>query len=128
MSAKAPGNEGISFRDAAIAELQSRAEKLPRGSVVTVVLSGTRPETLSGSAIHEAFVMLINMTVILTFVPLLYLFAALPVLRRRAAGAREVSGSRIIDRSGWRKRSSAGWRGVPFGGAFRQRLIRLGSP
>ena len=30
--------------------------------------------------------MLIDMTLILTFVPLLYIFAALPILRRRAGG------------------------------------------
>ena len=39
---------------------------------------------LSGSAIHEAYTVLIDMTVILTFVPLLYMFAAAPVLRFRA--------------------------------------------
>jgi amino acid transporter len=41
---------------------------------------------LSGSAIHEAYTVLIDMTVILTFVPLLYMFAAAPVLRLRARG------------------------------------------
>ena len=42
---------------------------------------------LSGSAMHEAYTVLIDMTVILTFVPLLYMFAAAPVLRLRARGA-----------------------------------------
>jgi len=41
---------------------------------------------LAGATIREAFVVLIDMSAILTFVPLLYLFAALPVLRRRARG------------------------------------------
>jgi amino acid transporter len=39
---------------------------------------------LSGSAVHEAFIALIDMSIILSFVPLLYMFAALPVLRLRA--------------------------------------------
>lgn len=41
---------------------------------------------LSGSTIHEAFVVLLDMTVILSLMPLLYIFASLPVLRWRAAG------------------------------------------
>ena len=41
---------------------------------------------ISGTAVREAFVLLIDMTLILTFIPLLYILAALPVLRRRAAG------------------------------------------
>jgi len=45
---------------------------------------------ISGSAIHEAFLVLIDMSVILSFVPLFYLFAALPVLRRRAVGHRST--------------------------------------
>jgi glutamate:GABA antiporter len=42
---------------------------------------------ISGSAIHEAFIALIDMSMILSFVPLLYMFAALPTLRRRSAGS-----------------------------------------
>jgi len=41
---------------------------------------------LSGSAIHEAFLVLIDMSIILGLIPLVYMFAALPVLRRRAGG------------------------------------------
>jgi amino acid transporter len=41
---------------------------------------------LSGATIHEAFVVLLDMTTILSLFPLLYIFAALPVLRRRAQG------------------------------------------
>ena len=41
---------------------------------------------ISGSAIHEAFVLLIDMTVALTCIVWLYLFASLAVLRHRAAG------------------------------------------
>jgi len=45
------------------------------------------PAPLSGSTIHEAFVVLLDMTVILSLMPLLYIFASLPVLRWRAAGS-----------------------------------------
>jgi glutamate:GABA antiporter len=53
-----------------------------QGILVTIVLLGA----LSGSAIREAYFVLIDMTVILTLLPLLYMFAALPVLRWRARG------------------------------------------
>jgi hypothetical protein len=54
MSAKVPGADGTSFRDAAIAELERRAERLPRGSVVTLIVSGTRPVMLAGPAVPWA--------------------------------------------------------------------------
>jgi glutamate:GABA antiporter len=41
---------------------------------------------ISGSAVHEAFLLLIDMTVALTSVVWVYIFASLPVLRWRAAG------------------------------------------
>lgn len=44
---------------------------------------------LSGATIHEAFNILIDMTIILTLLPLLYIFAAFPILRRRAKGRNE---------------------------------------
>jgi hypothetical protein len=50
MSAK-PASGGVSFRDAAINELENRAQRLPRGSVVTLILSGNRPVMLAGPAI-----------------------------------------------------------------------------
>ncbi len=40
-----------SFRDAAISELEKRAKGLPRGSVVTVILTGNRPVMLAGPAL-----------------------------------------------------------------------------
>lgn len=40
---------------------------------------------LSGSTIKEAFVILLDMTIITSMLPLLYIFAAYPILRRRAA-------------------------------------------
>ncbi len=55
---------------------------LTQGVLATAVLLAA----ISGSAVHEAYLMLIDMTVILSFLPLLYMFAALPVLRRRASG------------------------------------------
>ena len=53
---------------------------LTQGVLTTLVLLAA----LSGSAIHEAFIALIDMSMILSFIPLLYMFAALPVLRRRS--------------------------------------------
>ncbi|MEO7043340.1 MAG: amino acid permease, partial [Gemmatimonadaceae bacterium] len=55
---------------------------LTQATIVTLILW----TALSSSTIHETYLILVDMTVILTFVPLLYIFAALPVLRRRAAG------------------------------------------
>jgi amino acid transporter len=55
---------------------------LTQGVLATAVLL----IAISGSAVHEAYLMLIDMTVILSFLPLLYMFAALPMLRRRASG------------------------------------------
>lgn len=55
---------------------------LTQATIVTLVLWAA----LSNSTIHETYLILVDMTVILTFVPLLYIFAALPVLRRSAGG------------------------------------------
>jgi hypothetical protein len=49
MSAQPSG--GVSFRDAAINELEQRAKGLPRGSVVTLILTGNRPVMLAGPAV-----------------------------------------------------------------------------
>jgi amino acid transporter len=43
--------------------------------------------SLSGSTIHEAFALLVDMMVILGLLPLLYVFAAYPVLRRALRGS-----------------------------------------
>ncbi|MDP9083027.1 MAG: APC family permease [Pseudomonadota bacterium] len=56
---------------------------LAQGGLTTVVLLAA----ISGSAVREAYIVLIDMTVILTFLPLLYMFAALPMLRRRSPGS-----------------------------------------
>jgi len=57
---------------------------LTQGVLTTIVLLAA----LSGSTIHEAYIVLIDMTIILTFMPLFYIFAALPMLRCRAAGSK----------------------------------------
>jgi glutamate:GABA antiporter len=58
---------------------------LVQGTITSIILLAA----LSGSTIHEAFVVLLDMTVILSLLPLLYIFAALPVMRLRAAGRDE---------------------------------------
>jgi amino acid transporter len=55
---------------------------LVQGAVTTLILF----TALSGSRIHEAFLVLIDMSIILGFIPLIYMFAALPILRLRAHG------------------------------------------
>jgi glutamate:GABA antiporter len=55
---------------------------LTQGAITTLILLAA----LSGSAIHEAFLVLIDMSIILGFIPLIYMFAALPVLRARSHG------------------------------------------
>lgn len=55
---------------------------LTQSVIVSVVLVGA----LSGSTIHESYLLLIDLTQILTFIPLLYIFASLPVLRSRHVG------------------------------------------
>ena len=43
---------------------------------------------LAGSTVGEAYQVLVDMTIILTFIPLVYLFAALPALRAKGVGER----------------------------------------
>ena len=57
---------------------------LTQGVLTSLILLAA----VSGSRIHDAFRVLIDMSIILSFVPLIYMFAALPVLRRRADAAR----------------------------------------
>ena len=45
---------GKSFRDLAVEELRKRADDLPGGSRVTVILSGPLPQTLAGPAVPWA--------------------------------------------------------------------------
>lgn len=51
MSARPPGLGERTFRDAAVEELTRRVQGLPRGSVVTILRTGRRPELLAGPAI-----------------------------------------------------------------------------
>jgi glutamate:GABA antiporter len=53
---------------------------LAQAAITTIVLV----TAISGSTVHDAFVILVDMTLILGFLPLLYIFASLPVLRRAA--------------------------------------------
>lgn len=57
--------------------------------VQAVAISLVLLATISGSTIHEAYILLIDMTVALNCAVWVYIFAALPVLRRRAAGRNE---------------------------------------
>lgn len=58
---------------------------LAQGAIVTVLMMAA----VTDSTIEEAYVMLLDMTIILYFIPFLYMFAALPVLRMKAAGAND---------------------------------------
>ena len=55
---------------------------ITQGLVATLLILAAVTE----STIEEAYVLLLDMTIILYFIPFLYMFAALPVLRIRAAG------------------------------------------
>jgi amino acid transporter len=44
---------------------------------------------LAGATIREAYQALVDMTIILTFIPIVYLFAALPVLRAKRVGKQD---------------------------------------
>jgi Ca-activated chloride channel homolog len=52
MQAHAPGKP--SFRDAAVDEIANRFQKLPGGSVATLIITGRRPELLAGPAVPLA--------------------------------------------------------------------------
>lgn len=51
-----------------------------------VVVSLLMMAAVTESTIEEAYIMLLDLSIILYFVPFLYMFAALPVLRMKAAG------------------------------------------
>jgi amino acid transporter len=58
---------------------------MTQGVVVTLLMLAAVTE----STIEEAYIMLLDMSIILYFIPFLYMFAALPALRRKAAGNNE---------------------------------------
>jgi amino acid transporter len=55
---------------------------ITQGAVVTLLMLAA----VIDSTIEQAYIMLLDMTIILYFIPFLYMFAALPVLRKKAAG------------------------------------------
>ncbi len=55
---------------------------ITQGAVVSFLMMAAVTE----STIEEAYIMLLDMSIILYFIPFLYMFAALPMLRRKAAG------------------------------------------
>ena len=55
---------------------------ITQGVVATFLMFAAVTE----STIEEAYIMLLDMSIILYFIPYLYMFAALPALRRKAAG------------------------------------------
>lgn len=58
---------------------------ITQGILVSLVLAAA----LSGASIHEAYIILVDMTAIMSLLPLLYILLAFPLLRRRAAGRNE---------------------------------------
>ncbi len=63
----------------------------PHVSLVTqgVVVSLIIVTMSAGATIQEAYIVLLDLAIILYFIPFLYMFAALPILRRRAGGNNE---------------------------------------
>ena len=55
---------------------------ITQGVVVTFLMLAA----VAGSTIREAYIVLLDLTIILYFIPFLYMFASLPVLRRKANG------------------------------------------
>jgi amino acid transporter len=55
---------------------------ITQGVVATLLMMAA----VTGSTIEEAYIMLLDMAIILYFIPFLYMFAALPALRVKAAG------------------------------------------
>jgi glutamate:GABA antiporter len=55
---------------------------LTQGVIVTLIIMAIS----TAPTIREAYIMLLDLSIILYFIPFLYMFAALPILRRKAAG------------------------------------------
>jgi amino acid transporter len=58
---------------------------ITQGIVVSLIIFTVS----AGATIQEAYIILLDLSIILYFIPFLYMFAALPVLRRRANGNNE---------------------------------------
>jgi glutamate:GABA antiporter len=78
------------FLPAALGRLHRR-HGTPYVSLLTqgVLASLMLVAALSGSTIHDAYIILIDMTAIMSLLPLLYIMLAFPVMRRRAASSDE---------------------------------------
>lgn len=74
------------FLPAALGRL-NRKHGTPHVSLLTqgVLTSLMLVAALSGSSIHDAYIILIDMTAIMSLLPLLYIMLAFPLMRRRAA-------------------------------------------
>jgi amino acid transporter len=55
---------------------------ITQGVVVSLIILAAS----AGGTIQEAYIILLDLSIILYFIPFLYMFAALPILRRRAGG------------------------------------------
>ncbi|HTV84845.1 MAG TPA: APC family permease [Dyella sp.] len=66
----------------------NRKHGTPQVSLLTqgVLASLMLAAALSGATIHDAYIVLIDMTAIMSLLPLLYIMLAYPVMRRRAGG------------------------------------------
>jgi amino acid transporter len=58
---------------------------ITQGVVVSLIILAAS----AGGTIQEAYIILLDLSIILYFIPFLYMFAALPILRRRAHGDNE---------------------------------------
>ena len=58
---------------------------ITQGVVVSLIILAAS----AGATIQEAYIILLDLSIILYFIPFLYMFAALPILRRRAGGDNE---------------------------------------
>jgi len=58
---------------------------ITQGVIVSLIILAVS----AGSTIREAYIILMNLAIILYFIPFLYMFAALPVLRMQARGENE---------------------------------------
>jgi amino acid transporter len=63
---------------------------ITQGVVVSLIILAAS----AGSTLREAYILLLDLSIILYFIPFLYMFAALPILRRRAGGDEE--GVRLV--------------------------------
>jgi len=63
----------------------------PHVSLITqgVVVSLIILIVSAGATVQEAYILLLDLSIVLYFIPFLYMFAALPILRRRARGDNE---------------------------------------